>query len=71
MLTWLDLLKSAGEAVFEVPEGLGWNYAKVSNDYNPHHLSRLTARFVGYPKPMIHGLWTLSKVISILNAKGN
>ncbi len=47
---------------------LGRRYARVSGDYNPIHLSRLSARIFGFKRPIIHGMWLLSKVLSELDA---
>ena len=65
----LFLPSLSGSVFFNVPESAGWEYAKVSSDYNLHHLNSFTAKFVGYPRPMVHGMWTLSRVMAILNGK--
>ena len=40
-----------------VPSGTGRSYARVSGDYNPHHLSDVTARIIGFNQAMVHGMW--------------
>lgn len=42
--------------------GRGVAYAKLSGDWNPIHLSRLTARLFGFRRPVVHGLDMLSSV---------
>jgi len=44
----------------------GRRYAAVSGDYNPIHLSRLTARLFGYERAIAHGLWTLGRTLAEL-----
>lgn len=51
-----------------VPGNTGVCYAKVSGDYNPHHLWWFTARPLGYRRPIAHGMWTFARVLSeVLN----
>lgn len=38
----------------------GRRYARLSGDWNPIHLSRLAARVMGLPGPIIHGAHTLA-----------
>jgi len=47
-----------------VPGNTGVRYARVSGDYNPHHLWWLTARPLGYRRPIAHGMWTFARVLS-------
>lgn len=42
----------------------GRRYAKLSGDYNPIHLSRITAKAFGFKQSIAHGMWTLSRAIS-------
>lgn len=70
--------RGAGEATFTpprtthtvvVPEDTGRRYAKVSEDWNPHHLWGFTARPLGYPKPIAHGMWELARLLGLLPAE--
>lgn len=57
----------AGEPVIvQVPGDTGRRYAKVSKDYNPHHLYPITARLFGYKRPIAHGMWTLGRALAEL-----
>lgn len=47
---------------FDAPSDIGRDYARVSGDYNPIHLSALTARAFGFPQAIAHGMWTLARV---------
>lgn len=42
----------------------GRRYASLSGDYNPIHLSALTAKAFGFKKPIAHGMWTLARALS-------
>lgn len=45
---------------------MGRRYARVCGDFNPIHLTRATARVSGFKRPIIHGMWTLSRALSDL-----
>ena len=49
-----------------VPAGTGRRYARVSGDYNPHHLSNVTARITGFKQAMVHGMWSLARTLACL-----
>ncbi|MGI5469533.1 MaoC/PaaZ C-terminal domain-containing protein [Streptomyces sp. CA-132043] len=40
---------------------LGRRHAAVSGDYNPIHLHPLTARPLGFPRAIAHGMWTFAR----------
>tara|TARA_A200000113_G_scaffold186149_1_gene173182 strand:- start:815 stop:1690 length:876 start_codon:yes stop_codon:yes gene_type:complete len=42
----------------------GRRYAKLSGDYNPIHLSSISAKAFGFKQPIAHGMWTLSRAVS-------
>ncbi len=48
------------------PSDIGRQYAKVSGDYNPIHLSALSARLFGFPKAIAHGLWNKARTLAAL-----
>ena len=49
---------------WQLTASLGRQYAKVSGDFNPIHLSKWTAKLFGFKQPIIHGMWTKSYCIS-------
>lgn len=55
---------SKGACEVAVPGNTGVRYARVSGDYNPHHLWWFTARPLGYRLPIAHGMWTFARVLS-------
>lgn len=54
---------------FDVPGMTGLAYAWASGDFNPHHLTRLMARPLGYRRPIAHGMWTLARAIGLLEQR--
>lgn len=52
--------------IIAVPTGTGRSYARVSGDYNPHHLSNVTARIIGFKQAMVHGMWSLARTLACL-----
>jgi len=42
----------------------GRRYAAISGDYNPIHLSTISAKMFGFKTAIAHGMWTLACVIS-------
>ncbi|GAB3437617.1 MaoC/PaaZ C-terminal domain-containing protein [Phycicoccus ginsengisoli] len=56
----------APAAVLRVPEGQGRAYAAVSGDVNPIHLHPLTARAMGFPRAIAHGMWTAARTLAAL-----
>lgn len=55
--------------MIDVPENAGRRYARLSGDFNPIHLSHLTARAFGFKRAIAHGMWTLATCYSALAAR--
>jgi acyl dehydratase len=53
-------------AVWRLPAGLGRSYAAVSGDVNPIHLHPLTARAMGFPRAIAHGMWTYARCLAAI-----
>ncbi|MBC2680385.1 MaoC family dehydratase [Pseudomonas baltica] len=47
----------------------GRRYARVSGDYNPIHLSALSARLFGFPTAIAHGMWSLAQSVAALRER--
>ncbi|MBC3779655.1 MaoC/PaaZ C-terminal domain-containing protein [Pseudomonas sp. SWRI99] len=58
-----DLLDVAHWAA---PTDIGRQYAKVSGDYNPIHLSAASAKLFGFPTAIAHGLWNKARTVAAL-----
>ena len=54
---------------WRVPADMGRRYARVSGDWNPHHLWLATARPLGYKRPIAHGMWTMAKALGGLESR--
>lgn len=54
---------------WRLPADLGRRYAAVSGDSNPIHLNPLTARLFGFPRPIIHGMWTHARALAALGGR--
>ncbi len=46
---------------WQVPADIGRRYAGVSADYNPIHLSPMTAKWFGFRRPIAHGMWSVAR----------
>lgn len=54
----------------QFPEDTGRRYARVSGDWNPIHLWPVTSRFFGFKRPIAHGMFSLARCLSLLQARG-
>lgn len=55
-----------GGIPWRLPADLGRTYAAVSGDANPIHLHPLTARALGFPRQIAHGMWTLARSVAAI-----
>ena len=53
-------------AHWKAPTGIGRQYARVSGDYNPIHLSAASAKVFGFPTAIAHGLWNKARTLAAL-----
>ncbi len=53
-------------ARWRLPEDLGRSYAGVSGDLNPIHLHALSAKAMGFPRQIAHGMWTYARTLASL-----
>lgn len=56
-------------AVWPVPGDMGRRYAAVSGDVNPMHLSSLAAKAFGFPRTLVHGMWTKAHALAAIEAR--
>lgn len=66
-LTPLDGIRQGPQ--WRVPEGAGRAYAAVSGDWNPIHVHALTARPLGFPTAIAHGMFTYARTVAALGPK--
>jgi hypothetical protein len=57
---------SRHDVVWRLPGDLGRRYAAASGDVNPIHLHPLTARLLGFPRAIAHGMWTKARACASL-----
>ena len=48
------------------PGDIGRRYAAVSGDRNPIHMHSLTAKPLGFPRAIAHGMWTKARSLAAL-----
>ena len=51
---------------FSVPADVGRRYAPIAQDYNPIHMTAVTARLFGFPRAIAHGMWSAARCLGIL-----
>lgn len=51
---------------FGLEDDAGRRYASLSGDWNPIHLTALSARLFGFQRAIIHGMYTYTKVAAVL-----
>jgi acyl dehydratase len=56
----------AGPITWRLAGNLGRRYAAVSGDHNPIHLHPLTAKALGFPRQIAHGMWSLARCVAAL-----
>lgn len=56
-------------AEWRLPGDLGRRYAAVSGDRNPIHLHPLSARALGFPGPIAHGMWSNARCLGQLEGR--
>ena len=62
--TDFEALPAAAE--WKLDAGLGRRYGAVSGDRNPIHMSEWTAKPLGFPKAIVHGMWTKARALAAL-----
>jgi acyl dehydratase len=56
-------------AEWTLPGDLGRRYAAVSGDRNPIHMHSLTAKPLGFPAAIAHGMWTKARALAALESR--
>jgi acyl dehydratase len=54
-------------ATWRLPGDLGRRYGSVSGDLNPIHIHPLSARVLGFPSAIAHGMWTKARCLAALD----
>jgi acyl dehydratase len=67
---WEGLAEDApAGAAWRLGGDLGRRYAAVSGDCNPIHLHSLTAKPLGFPAAIAHGMWTKARCLAALESR--
>ena len=48
---------------------LGFEFAMASGDFNPIHLHQLSAKLFGFERHIIHGMWSVGKILSLFEKR--
>jgi acyl dehydratase len=56
-------------AEWRLDGGLGRRYASVSGDRNPIHMHSWTAKPLGFPAAIAHGMWTKARCLAALESR--
>ena len=56
----------APAAKWSLPGDLGRTYGLASGDVNPIHMSAVTAKAMGFPKAIAHGMWTYARTLAAI-----
>ncbi len=59
----------AASGEWRLPGDLGRRYAAVSGDRNPIHMHSLTAKPLGFPGAIAHGMWTKARCLAALDSR--
>jgi len=65
----VDVATLAPWAQWSLPADVGRRYASASGDVNPIHLHPLAARALGFPRTIVHGMWTHARVLAALQGR--
>jgi acyl dehydratase len=57
-----------GGAEWKLGGDLGRRYAAVSGDRNPIHMHSLSAKALGFPRAIAHGMWTKARCLAALES---
>lgn len=60
------LAETSSSESFDVPSDIGKQYARVTGDYNPIHVSTLAAKVFGFKRAIAHGMWSVARTLGTL-----
>ena len=58
---------SGDSQCWTINSDIGRRYARISGDFNPIHLTNLTAKMLGFKKAIAHGMWTKARCLAALD----
>lgn len=60
----IELSQPTDTSNWQLPENLGFKYARISGDYNPIHLHPMGAKLFGFPTHLIHGWYSVNRCLA-------
>ncbi len=54
---------------WDLSKNLGLEFAMASGDFNPIHLHPISAKLFGFERHIIHGMWSVGKILSIFEKR--
>ena len=63
------LAENAIKESWSLYQTMGFDFAKASGDFNPIHLHPLSAKLFGFPRHIIHGMWSVGKILSLFEKR--
>ncbi len=61
--------EEVANAEWKLGGDLGRRYAAVSGDRNPIHMHSLTAKPLGFPRAIAHGMWTKARCLAAIESR--
>ncbi|MFQ3216981.1 MaoC family dehydratase [Paraperlucidibaca sp.] len=58
----------SANAYWQVPADIGRRYGAISGDRNPIHLYAVTAKLLGFPQAIAHGMWTKAAALAAMES---
>lgn len=65
--TAADDMAGAERTTWKIGADMGRRYGRASGDMNPIHLYPLTAKAFGFPRHIVHGMWTKAHAVAQLS----
>jgi len=53
---------------WHLPSNLGRRYGSISGDYNPIHLSAISAKLFGFKRAIAHGMWSKARCLAAMDS---
>jgi acyl dehydratase len=58
----------SANAYWQVPADIGRRYGAISGDRNPIHMYAVTAKLLGFPQAIAHGMWTKAAALAAMES---
>lgn len=65
----IDAIEVEPTTPWTIGGDIGRRYAKVSGDINPIHMHPLSAKLLGFPRAIAHGMWTKAHALASIDGQ--